>query len=191
MLSANALLTCGALALYLLFASSVFFVFEMRGSTSRGLTLLKVGAVVAMGVISSCIYLSAQPGTGPTTVAGLIMLASALLYVRTVSYSRKQRLSVAFSSDIPTFHYQNGPYRFVRHPFYASYLLGYVGGTIASGNLWLPSVLATIFMACVYVRAAQYEEAKFAASPFAQQYSEYKTRTGMLLPRVALLPRLR
>jgi protein-S-isoprenylcysteine O-methyltransferase Ste14 len=91
-------------------------------------------------------------------------------------------LSAVFSPDVPTFLMQQGPYRFVRHPFYASYLTTWMAGFIATGALWLLPTLVVMFV--LYFQAAQMEEAKFEASPLDREYRAYRMRAGLFLPRL-------
>ena len=73
-----------------------------------------------------------------------------------------------------------GPYRFVRHPFYCSYLLTWAAGVVASAQFWLLPTVA--IMLIIYTRAAKLEEEKFTRSPLAETYKSYRTRTGLFLP---------
>jgi len=52
-----------------------------------------------------------------------------------------------------------GPYRLVRHPIYAAYLLAWCGGAIISAQFWLLG--AVICMGCFYLSAAWQEERMF------------------------------
>lgn len=111
--------------------------------------------------------------------------ASLALFLWTVGATRGHRLSLAFSTDPPRHLYRTGPYRVVRHPFYKSYTLCWIAGVFATEWLWLlPSV---IVMFSMYYSAARLEEAKFAASDYSMDYAQYRSNTGMFLPRVASL----
>jgi protein-S-isoprenylcysteine O-methyltransferase Ste14 len=88
----------------------------------------------------------------------------------------------AFSDDTPQFLLRHGPYRYVRHPFYASYLLFWVGTAVTTAG-WLPW-LVPFGMLLLYARAATGEEQKFARSDLAQAYETYRQNTGMFLPRL-------
>jgi len=81
-----------------------------------------------------------------------------------------------------------GPYRYVRHPFYASYCLTWVAGAAACGSAVVVSTF--VLMLAMYVRAARFEERKFLRSPQAADYANYQRSTGMLVPRSELLVKL-
>jgi protein-S-isoprenylcysteine O-methyltransferase Ste14 len=75
---------------------------------------------------------------------------------------------------------QDGPYRFVRHPFYACYLLTWAAGAIATGRVSLMFTFLTMLV--IYASAARMEERKFEGSPLATSYRRYRARTGMFVP---------
>ncbi len=75
---------------------------------------------------------------------------------------------------------EHGPYRFVRHPFYCSYLLAWAAGFVATAQTWLLPTVAVMLV--IYVRAAKLEEEKFTRSPLAGTYERYRSRTGLFLP---------
>lgn len=76
-----------------------------------------------------------------------------------------------------------GIYRYIRHPQYTGFLL------ITLGMLFdwatLPMLIMWPIMAVLYYRLARKEENDMEAE-FGQQYTEYRRKTGMFLPR--LLP---
>jgi protein-S-isoprenylcysteine O-methyltransferase Ste14 len=117
-----------------------------------------------------------------TGVAGFV-LANGLFWWALATHGRR-RPNFAFVPAVPESFTASGPYRLVRHPIYTAYLLGWLGGAVASGQVWLLALVAV--MAVFYYRAASQEEQLFLASPLGPQYREYRQRTGMFLPK--LLP---
>jgi len=99
-----------------------------------------------------------------------------------VAVNRQRPLSWAYSTDTPLHLQVTGPYRYVRHPFYLSYLLTFFGGALATSNPWL--LLTVLAMGLGAMRAARMEEAKFEDSPLATDYQEYRGRVGMFFPRI-------
>ena len=73
-----------------------------------------------------------------------------------------------------------GPYRFVRHPIYLGYLMGFVGLLMMQ-----PAPIYFVLFPCTYILMkwrSRLEENKVASvSP---QYKELMTRTGFFLPRM-------
>lgn len=92
-----------------------------------------------------------------------------------VSLSERQQLVTA------------GPYRFVRHPMYASLLLMAIGFTAASGHPLVgpPFGLA---VAVLYGERVGAEE-RMLREAFGERYVAYQSRTGRLLPRIGNRPR--
>ena len=124
------------------------------------------------------------PGSTVGIVSDMVVLdllaASMGLFWWAISTTRQQRLTLAFSKDQPAFIHATGPYAWVRHPFYTSYILFWIATAVgaAAWSFWL----MPIAMTAVYWRAIRLEEAKFATSPISMDYENYKRRTGMLLP---------
>ncbi len=126
-----------------------------------------------------------QPGSSQGAAAVIALLlygASFVLFWDCVRINRGKPLSVAFSSDKPEHLMTRGPYRYVRHPFYASYSLAWIAGIVASAQPWL--LLSLLVMGAFYYRAARQEERKFASGELAAAYEDYRRRAGMFTPRL-------
>ena len=96
---------------------------------------------------------------------------------------RGKFFSYAFSHDTPQFLMTEGPYAYIRNPFYASYLLAYIGATILFPGL--ATLLVALMMGAILVNAARHEERKFERSPLAAEFAVYRRRTGRFVPRFA------
>ncbi|HYZ85306.1 MAG TPA: isoprenylcysteine carboxylmethyltransferase family protein [Bryobacteraceae bacterium] len=112
----------------------------------------------------------------------LLYLCSIALYWWALDANRRRPLSAVFSPDTPEHLVTSGPYAYVRHPLYTSYLLAWLAGVIASGEPWL--LVTFVAMALIYRRAVQQEEGKFEASQLSAAYQAYRARTGAFLPRL-------
>ena len=95
---------------------------------------------------------------------------------------RGRFFSYIFSSDVPTFLHTSGPYRYIRNPFYASYLVAYLSALVMMPDPLSAAVL--VVMAVYFWQAARFEERKFLASEQSAEYEEYRRRTGRFLPRL-------
>lgn len=75
----------------------------------------------------------------------------------------------------------SGPYRYVRHPFYLSFLLGITGVGLATANwfVWLVGLVPFGFI----VARTRIEEAKLVER-FGVEYQEYMRRVGRFFPRL-------
>ena len=118
-----------------------------------------------------------------TTILGaLLFIGSITLYWTTIYVNRKNKLSLAYMDDRPSFLVKEGPYRLVRHPFYLSYILTWMAVPVVMFEPWL--FITTLIMSLTYLGAAFKEEKKFAVSELANEYSNYKKTTGMIFPKL-------
>lgn len=76
---------------------------------------------------------------------------------------------------------ESGPYSYIRHPIYSGVLLGLVGTALAGGQ-WR-QVGAFFLVLIVFFFKARREE-KMLTARLGTEYEEYKSRTGMLIPRM-------
>ncbi len=74
----------------------------------------------------------------------------------------------------------SGPYRWIRHPIYTSYLMNYVAGGLLASNLVLTFV-PVIFFGLMIINRIPREEAVMQEE-FGQDYINLESRTGRLLP---------
>jgi protein-S-isoprenylcysteine O-methyltransferase Ste14 len=139
-----------------------------------------------LGIIAPLIqgYLIAMhPADGLVRqIAGLAGFAgSLLLFWAAVRAARASAtLAIAFSGASPRRLITAGPYRWIRHPFYTSYLLCWIASCLftTSAAAWLVPLIMFAF----YWHAASGEERVIAAGPLAAEYAAYRRRTGMFLP---------
>lgn len=147
--------------------------------TSNSIFILSMMGLTAYGLITSD-YLSLING-----VLGLGCLSiSLILFFWTAHTHRGEKLSPLNSLDLPTHLVQRGAYRYIRHPFYTSYVLSFLGGAILANSLWLMLGVLGIFY--MYVEAADQEEEKFATSSLSGIYEKYKTQTGKFFPKIMM-----
>lgn len=127
------------------------------------------------------LWVFSQPSAAQ--IAGLLLqLLSIALFWWAISASKKARLRFAFDKAAPASLLQDGPYAYVRHPFYTSYILFWAGWAVATWTLW--AALPLVFLIAVYVRAAREEENNFSSTSFAAAYADYKKRAGLFWPKL-------
>ncbi|MCB2291192.1 isoprenylcysteine carboxylmethyltransferase family protein [Clostridium sp. CS001] len=76
---------------------------------------------------------------------------------------------------------QNGMYKIVRHPLYASIMLMFYGACLVYRNLLCFLAVTFIFIPFMYYRAKQ--EETLLIQNF-DEYEEYKKTTGMFFPKI-------
>ena len=114
-------------------------------------------------------------------IATIGLLASLVLFEWARRTIRGRHFSYIFSADTPAFLCTDGPYAYIRNPFYSSYLLA-----MASTALMMPTPMrGAIVLAMIgyFTAAAVWEERKFARSAVATEYARYKRRTGRFVPK--------
>jgi len=76
-----------------------------------------------------------------------------------------------------------GPYKYVRHPFYVSFIVLLIGAAMISRD---PLTLAAIPLGLLSLDwTVRNEEKKLLASPLGDEYGAYRERTGKFLPRMS------
>ena len=159
--------------------------FRSTGAMPTGMRLISVLSLAAF--IWFVFRLLISPPAAAWPLAVLLYAMALAIFGWSVSTTRQGPPTLAFDRDQPSLLYREGPYRYVRHPFYLSYLLFWAGTAIATRGVigWA----APVVMLLVYAGAARREERKFAHSALASAYTAYKTRAGMFFPRLsAFLP---
>jgi protein-S-isoprenylcysteine O-methyltransferase Ste14 len=113
-------------------------------------------------------------------ICGLI--ASLVLFEWARQTVRGRLFSYIFSSDTPGFICSEGPFAYIRNPFYASYLLAMLSTAVMWPTVWRFGLV--LAMVVYFAGAAMYEERKFARSAVATEYAAYKRGTGRFVPKL-------
>lgn len=174
----NATMAVLCVACFGSFAWAIKGHFRSRGPVPAGMWVISVASLVSMAWFLE--RLLVEDLASYWAVAAAMVVAAIVLFWWTVRTTELQRLTLAFDDDQPTFLHRQGPYRCIRHPFYASYVLFWIATSLATPGV-LPWVVPMCF-AAIYVVAATKEERKFETSPLASEYGLYRARTGMMLP---------
>lgn len=146
-----------------------------------GARLLVVAVLTTLVVFLVLLWTNDAP-IGAQIAALALEALSLWLFYRTIAASRDGALHLAFDIDNPVSLVTSGPYRYVRHPFYTSYLIFWSGLALGTWSLWSIAVLAV--MVVLYTVAARGEEVKFAKTEMSGDYATYRSRTGMFWPKL-------
>lgn len=108
-------------------------------------------------------------------IAGILQLIAHAIWYWTRRTVKPKQLTVALARDVPATLISRGAYAYVRHPFYAAYMLCYGAASVLANSprgylVWL--VIYTQYQAI-----ARLEEDKFRKSALAREYSHYRSRT--------------
>jgi protein-S-isoprenylcysteine O-methyltransferase Ste14 len=157
---------------------AAFSFFKRGQNPERGVWVVKSGFIIALA-LTVIIGLNSQTLDSIYQVIGETLIGmSTLVFIWTIRTTRQ--LSEVYSSDLPEFLTTGGPYKFVRNPFYLSYLLNYFGAAIGMSSFVL--LIQSLVMSWLYYKAAKFEEKKFSQSSLQTQYKAYIKETGMFLP---------
>jgi len=116
-------------------------------------------------------------------IPGLVAFIGSLVLFEWARRSvRGKFFSYIYSKDTPKFIWTSGPYAYIRNPFYASYMLSYIGAAMMFPGI--PAFVVVAGMTVYFALAARFEERKFKNSPLATEYEAYRRRTGRFIPRL-------
>lgn len=154
-----------------------FMVSDMSKGT---ITLIALNLMSNLALLF--ITLAFEQPLGAQLFGLMIMLASVVLFWMTIRETRKAQLLAAFDEGLPHGLVTTGPYAYVRHPFYTSYIMLWLGWAISCWHI--AAIVPSVFMVVTFWFAARDEEAKFARTKFATAYADYKRATGRFFPQL-------
>jgi len=175
------LLAGSAAAAVIFFAAGLTTYFEISPNRRWWVRLIhNAGPVLSLAHLAGVVLL--PPRSDFWAVVGIALYSLAMsVFLSAIESAKRTRLQRAFVDEpLPDRLITDGPYRFVRHPFYVGYILGAVAAPVAVASLGLTLIAAA--MIALTLAAAFREERVWLRSPRGQGYREYQARTGMLVP---------
>ena len=172
-------------------AGSGLFAWGVRGHFVGDKTPGGMQVVVVLSFVGSAVFLfdlwkTSVPDWRAAT--GFCLHLSAIaLFGWAVLATRKNRPALAFAGERPAHIFRSGPYAYIRHPFYTSYLLFWLGCAIATSSLTL--LLVLLSLAIIYTIAALGEERNFSRSSIRDEYEAFRKSTGLFWPKLKLARR--
>jgi protein-S-isoprenylcysteine O-methyltransferase Ste14 len=158
--------------LFLWFACFASFAWATRSHfLNQGRFTVGMKWTFGLGALFSLLQLVALKPSRPASICFSLSLS---LFWWTIHVTRNKGLGACYASIDSKELVVNGPYRWVRHPFYTSYLLAWLAG----GFLHPALLVAFVTMGWIYWKASVEEESRFLAGPRAQKYRDYRQRTG-------------
>jgi protein-S-isoprenylcysteine O-methyltransferase Ste14 len=139
-----------------------------------------VSMVLALLQVAGVLLLT--PRSEVFAALGIVMYsASIALYLSAIEAAQRTRLQRSFvDHPLPDRLITDGPYRWVRHPFGAGYLLGALAAPVAIHDVRM--FLIAIPLVITTLLAAAREERVWLASSRGDEYRAYKRKTGMFIP---------
>jgi protein-S-isoprenylcysteine O-methyltransferase Ste14 len=130
--------------------------------------------VLFSGFYRSLVWYLALCGAG-------LALSSLVLYEWTRRTVIDRNFYAGLGGEVPSAVCENGPYKFVRHPFYLSYVVAFLGAVVAFPSL-VTAVVCSLDIA-LFIFMAFDDERVLLRSELAADYQAYRKRVGMFLPR--------
>lgn len=145
----------------------------------RLLVLLALG--VTVGGAATALTLAEPRPLAVCLAASLLVLSSSILFWRALRASQRQELFVAFSRSGPNSLLRTGPYAYIRHPLYCSYVLFWLGVAVQASSISVIPLVACLI--ALYIVAAREEERHILGSRLATEYIMYMGVAGFFWPK--------
>ena len=165
-------------ACFLAFTWAMLGHFRSEGPMPFGMRVIGTTSLATMAVFTWSVCMGQLSRVW--LVTPILSAASLASFAWAVHATRDAGFAFAFAATGPSVLVVTGPFRYVRHPFYASYL-----------TFWFATCFATVSSACwvgpltllaCYVVAARREERLMARGDLGAEYASYASRTGMFFP---------
>jgi protein-S-isoprenylcysteine O-methyltransferase Ste14 len=177
------LLVGSAAATVLFFAGVLTLYFER---SPRPLWVLLIHYVsVLLSVIQVAILFVYDTRADPFVAVAIGMYMTAILiFLSAIEAASRSRLRLQRSFvdyPLPDRVITDGPFRWVRHPFCAGYIIAALAGPIAIDH-WLPIAIALPLIVIVIAAAVREERVWLSSPARSEEYREYRRKTGMFIP---------
>jgi protein-S-isoprenylcysteine O-methyltransferase Ste14 len=141
-----------------------------------------ISALSLIGLFIFLTFAFAQNLRSSEAVLGFISLAF-VLFIWSVKHSEKKKLSLAFDKDMKIEGIiTSGPWKFIRHPFYVSYIAFWFACALGTAQLSSIAVFSTLLF--IYVYSAVNEERALKGGRYGIEYIKYRDNAGFFLPKL-------
>ena len=179
MTAAQTIVLAPGLACFVAFTWGAFKHFRSVGPVPLGLRVIGAVSLVTVTAFIGSVLASPMPDTWPA--APVLSTGALALFAWAVHATRDAGLAQAFAGAQPVQLVVSGPFQYLRHPFYTSYLLFWLATFVASTSSVCTG--GTIILLVCYIVAAREEERCIARSRLAVEYANYASEVGMFLPK--------
>ena len=172
------------LLLYIVIIGSLIWArlrfFKVSAGTAK-LSVVLYDLAVGVQILSTLYFMVRRNDVAPVAIylCALLYLFSLLLFWWAIRTARS--LDFAFSDKVGSI-VTTGPFRLVRHPFYVSYMLVWIGSTLLFNSITLWITL--FYLMTFYILSARKEERVILKSVYSVEYEKYIQDVGMFLPRI-------
>lgn len=164
------------------FASGLTLYFERAPRPRWVLAVHYTSMVLALLEVLGVVVLPAR--SDPWVAAAIAMYSLAIaIFLAAIESAKRTRLQRSFVDyPLPDRLITEGPYKWVRHPFCTGYVLGALAGPVGIDHVGM--VVLAAALTAIPIAAAVREERLWLAGPRADEYRDYRRRTGMFIPFV-------
>ncbi|MBL4783812.1 MAG: DUF1295 domain-containing protein [Cohaesibacteraceae bacterium] len=142
-------------------------------SVSMSAGMMAISFLSACGICNFCWQVF--EAVNYSAVSAVLICTAWLLFISAILATRSKNLKLAFDHHgTPQEIVTSGPFRYLRHPFYTSYVIFWAGCALAALNtagFIFPGLLLAF-----YIRAARSEEQFLEKSDLSAQYQDYKSQ---------------
>ena len=174
-------LLAGASAATVLFFGVGLTLYFERGLRPAWVRVAHFGSMVfaLLECVGVCVL---PPRHDPWVAAGIAMYLVALsVFLAAIESAKRTRLQRSFVDlPLPDRLITDGPFRWVRHPFCTGYLLAALAGPVGIDHSVMSLIAAPLVLVAIY--AAIREERVWLSGARADEYRDYRRRTGMFVP---------
>jgi protein-S-isoprenylcysteine O-methyltransferase Ste14 len=171
----------GGAFVHFMYAAGRTFYFNESETEGPGAYLAQFSFVGSGTMLTWAVGLRMPMPVANQVAAALMLVASLALYEWARHTIWGRRFGIALGDHVPESLCDDGPYRYIRHPIYLSYVLAFLAVLIALPH-WT-TALSLLVNLGVFVTVARSDERVIAGSALAADYVAYRERTGMFLPR--------
>lgn len=173
----HALLIASTTVPFVLFGTAAFWHFG--GSVRSGTNLVSVASL--LGYVSILYTIWSTDSIYAWSALGIALQSFAVfLFGWCIGTSGKRNLSLAFSENCSPKLMTEGPYAVVRHPFYTSYIIFWLGGFLVAPSIF--TALSFLLLVAIYFYASRRED-EVLAKLFEGEFAEWHKDTGAFFPK--------
>lgn len=114
-------------------------------------------------------------------LSAIFSVASISLMSYTLGTHRRRLALWHQTNDAPEEIVTYGAYKYIRHPFYSSFILASLATVALCPSIW--SIALMIYISLMLNFTAAREEKKLSASIFGDKYRAYITQSGRFIPK--------
>lgn len=164
------------------------FLFFKNNNTINHKKLIRIQVVsLALWILGPFLLIKQQNGNWNNIylISLLLQAFTFFLFFYLVFKIGKGNLLVAGSDQMPLNFFSDGPYKYIRHPFYFTYIFNYISIYLLTFNIfYLTLILIIVYF---YNTLATEEEDFFLNSKYKKEYVFYQSQTDKIIPFVKFL----